>query len=215
MLFNKKYIYELIDKNRIGLVIKLLKENKNMWSIQDLNVLYHRLHNKFIDCNDSCCHGIYPIFYYMSEFIRMYNDNCDWNVSEWKKSIFDDEDEYYYSLTMCCNISVVKYIQQKTQYQPSDMYHVDICKYIVEKSQMFGDTVDIMYGFHSMTNYVDISIIKYMYTDYVMNLDCIYCKNHNLSIKFSDNKIHEEYLMSDEITMRYKVPYDRYTKWKK
>jgi hypothetical protein len=40
MVFNEKYIIQLLEKNRIGLLIKLLKDNKNLWSVDNFNLIF-------------------------------------------------------------------------------------------------------------------------------------------------------------------------------
>lgn len=209
MIFNKRYIMHLIEKNRIGILIKLLIENKYTWSIRDFDTIFSRLVHIF-DESDNTSHSrnMYNIFYYMSEFLVIHNDKCYWNVLEWKNNMEKYED-ICYDIMICNNGNAIKYVHQKTKYELDNIRNIDMCKYIVEKSKMIEE-VTYVYGIYGMVDYVSTPIVKYMYTDHVMNLDRKYCGNHYNPFKMAHSNAHRNYLMSDEFRMRYRYPCPKY-----
>jgi hypothetical protein len=115
---------KLLKKNRIGLLIKLLKDNKNMWSVNNFNVI-------FCACISENTNN-FRIFYYMNEhsgidrnkLINYDNDDVAyWDIRFAKyniENINDDDDfpiefldhmqyymSYIYKIPMLLNLCVV------------------------------------------------------------------------------------------------------------
>jgi hypothetical protein len=92
MNYNRKYIKQLIKKNRIGMVIKLLKDNKNIWSVDNFNTSLSTQH--------------FHLVYYMDVFFNRNDVNGNWNLNRKKAGRYTECDNINY-------LSHMKYVFKK------------------------------------------------------------------------------------------------------
>jgi hypothetical protein len=175
---NRSYIDKLINKNRIGILIKLIKVNAHKWSINNFQYIFEQ-------CIE---HKLYDIFHFMMDyFIR---SNCI--------SFYDNRKYVYYVnifVWICKNghIDMVKYLlsNKVTKKYP----YIDLC-------------ADDNRGLRSACWNENVNMVKYLLSEEVTikypNIDPCAQNNSGLLFACTYGRVNMvKYLLLDEVTEKY------------
>lgn len=176
-IFNEKYIKELLKKNRIGYLIKLMNDNKYYWSIDNFMCIF---------LINMSYYTIYEVFHFMLEYLDEYYISDYLYTHEFLVDVgYIDTDDFYEEY-------VNEYLVGRED--------VRFAKYTINK--LDGDIVCGNDYIQSVFKYVhahkDYSNMKYI----LLNSTFITCLIPYFWCAY-DNPNPAKYIMSDEIQSLY------------
>jgi hypothetical protein len=186
MLFNKKYIIQLLATNRLGTMIKLIDENKNLWSENNIRFIF-----------ENCCSEPigFRLIYCMIEHITMWNK---YNYMPLYRFMMDNN--YVYDNN---NIDFVKNINRekyRKKYTNINCKYLDNMKFYINymcKLCPLNNTIQTDFGRNH-------NITKYMLKDEIINTYDIILQLRLIDYYFFTKQSAINHIMSDEI--RFKCP---------
>jgi Fe-S-cluster formation regulator IscX/YfhJ len=212
---NHPYIDELINRNKIGKLIQLIKVNAHKWSINNFQYIFEQ-------CIE---HKLYHIFYFMMDhFIRsdcisfydngkyMYHDNiftwaCRYGHVDMVKYLLSEEvTEKYPDIDPCAQNN--QGLKSACGYGYIDMVKYLISDEVTEKYPDIDPCAQDKFGLIFACRHGHVDMVKYLLSEEVVDKysDIDPCAKDNFGLRFACgykrlNMV--EYLLSDEVTDNY------------